>query len=50
MDEVFDSLDGDGVSAVSSVVEGLSTKRAVVLITHSEPLVRTLKAAQRLAL
>lgn len=37
-DEVFDSLDEDGVDAVVEVLEGLSTSRAIVVITHSPTL------------
>jgi DNA repair exonuclease SbcCD ATPase subunit len=50
MDEVFDALDGDGAAAVGSLVDRLGSSRAVVVITHSDNLVRSVRAAVRLSL
>jgi DNA repair exonuclease SbcCD ATPase subunit len=50
MDEVFDALDGDGATAVGSLVERLGSSRTVVVITHSDNLVRSIRAAARLSL
>ncbi len=50
MDEVFDALDGDGAAAVGSLVERLGSSRTVVVITHSDNLVRSIRAAARLSL
>jgi exonuclease SbcC len=41
-DEVFDSLDAQGVVAVSSVLARIAGERAVVVITHSEDLAKQL--------
>jgi len=43
-DEVFDSLDSEGVSAVSSVIEEMATDRSVIIISHSEALVDSLSS------
>jgi len=43
-DEVFDSLDTDGVSSVSSVIEEMATDRPVIIISHSSSLVDSLSS------
>ncbi len=48
LDEVFDSLDGEGVSGVSSAVSTLCASRGIVLITHSAD-VAALPQATRLS-
>jgi DNA repair exonuclease SbcCD ATPase subunit len=50
MDEVFDALDGDGAAAVGSLIDRLGSSRTVVVITHSDNLVRSIRAAARLSL
>jgi DNA repair exonuclease SbcCD ATPase subunit len=46
MDEVFDALDASGASAVGSLIERLGSSRSVVVITHSEALVSSIRATQ----
>ena len=48
LDEVFDALDAEGVDAVVDALAELSGTRCVVLITHSEALVRSVPAALHL--
>ncbi len=43
-DEVFDSLDKNGVSDVIRILEELSEERAIVIISHSEDLIKELPA------
>lgn len=42
-DEVFDALDTDGVAAVCDVLNDLAQSRCVVVISHSEEVVRGLR-------
>lgn len=42
-DEVFDHLDKPGVTAVISALEELATKRTVVVISHSDDFISSLK-------
>lgn len=44
IDEVFDSLDVDGVQAVASVLRELAQSRCVVVITHNTELVSAMRA------
>lgn len=46
MDEVFDALDGDGAAAVGSLIERLGSSRSVVVITHSDALVRSINGVR----
>lgn len=46
IDEVFDSLDSDGVAAVSAAIRELSASRCVIVITHNPELVGALKPEQ----
>ena len=48
LDEVFDALDTEGVSAACEALADLAFDRAVVVITHSEELARRLPAVMRL--
>lgn len=47
-DEVFDSLDEDGIERVSAVLAERAAERCVVVISHNESLVRRLPAVLRL--
>ena len=38
LDEIMDSLDDEGIAAVSSVLRELATDRAIVVISHNEEL------------
>lgn len=49
-DEVFDSLDGAGVTAVVEALDELAGARAVVVISHNEELADRLSGAQRIML
>ena len=44
-DEVFDSLDQEGIQAVSSVIDDIAKTRNVVVISHSEQLAEQLNAS-----
>ncbi len=48
IDEVFDSLDTDGVAAVSAALRELGTTRCIVVITHNPELVAALKPERHL--
>lgn len=48
LDEVFDTLDSDGVDAVSELLRDVARDRCVVVITHSRDLAEQLDAQQRL--
>lgn len=50
MDEVFDSLDGEGVEATIAALEDLSSERAVVIISHNEYLAERLSPVQHVKL
>jgi DNA repair exonuclease SbcCD ATPase subunit len=50
LDEVFDSLDSDGISGVCDVMEALSSDRSVVVITHLSDLQGTVETAQHITL
>ena len=47
-DEVFDTLDADGVEAVGRTLEELAAERVVVVISHSQTLAAELRPALRL--
>jgi DNA repair exonuclease SbcCD ATPase subunit len=47
MDELFDSLDEEGLGAAVALLEDLSSTRAVVVITHMPDLIDRLARAQR---
>jgi DNA repair exonuclease SbcCD ATPase subunit len=47
-DEVFDCLDEPGVEGVCEVLAELAQTRAVVVITHSKPLIEKLRATRRM--
>ena len=47
-DEVFDSLDAEGIAAVSNVIEEMSSDRSIVIISHSGAVVDSLHAVKHL--
>lgn len=49
-DEVFDSLDEEGVSLVSSVIEEMGEERSVVVISHSPDFVAGLSPCMHLSI
>lgn len=50
LDEVFDTLDEEGIECVCEVMNELAQDRCVVIITHSESLIKQLHGAQRVHL
>jgi len=48
-DEVFDTLDGDGIAAVSEALRDVARDRCVVLVTHSDELADEVDAVARYA-
>ena len=49
-DEVFDSLDEEGVSLVSSVIEEMGEERSVVVISHSPDFVAGLSPCMHVSI
>ncbi len=47
VDELFDSLDSDGVQAVAGLLNSISTNRCVVVVTHSDALHQDLRPVVR---
>lgn len=47
-DEVFDSLDPDGVDRVEEILQDLAQDRCVVVITHSQEVQRKIRAVLRI--
>ena len=49
-DEVFDALDDEGVESVCQVLQELGQEQCVVVITHSEQMIKALHGAERVHL
>jgi len=49
-DEVFDTLDDDGIAAVGEALRDVSSDRCVVVVTHSDDLAAELDAAARITI
>lgn len=49
-DEVFDTLDADGIAAVAEALREIAGDRCVVVITHAEELADELEAVARIAI
>jgi DNA repair exonuclease SbcCD ATPase subunit len=47
LDEIFDSLDADGVEAVASALAEIGTRRPVLVVTHNPLLLERLPQAER---